>query len=193
MNRGMRALVALTLALSMLCGCSSPAVSAWIRKLYPAADESVAAQQAEGANTQKTGQTLTAGCNDTAPRTPGACIFLTENSCPKARTSYHFRQASAGISPSGQEASVESLHARSSPLDSGGEISIGCPISASAFRSFLRIQTAEITPRPRLSVRGSPFFIGSPLGFAESTVMSAWKSMRWFKSCGMMVALSVEY
>ena len=65
MNRRMRALVALTLALSMLCGCSSPAVSAWIRKLYPAADESVAAQQAEGANTQKTGQTLTAVVTET--------------------------------------------------------------------------------------------------------------------------------
>ena len=65
MNRKMRALIALTLAISMLCGCSSPAVSAWIQKLYPAADESVAAQQAEGANSQKTEQTLTAVVTET--------------------------------------------------------------------------------------------------------------------------------
>ena len=65
MNRKTRALIALTLAFSMLCGCSSPGVSAWIQKLYPAADESVAAQQAEGANTQKTEQTLTAVVTET--------------------------------------------------------------------------------------------------------------------------------
>ena len=65
MNRKTRALIALTLAFSMLCGCSSPAVSAWIQKLYPAADASVAAQQAEGANSQKTEQTLTAVVTET--------------------------------------------------------------------------------------------------------------------------------
>ena len=65
MNRKTRALIALTLTLSMLCGCSSPAVSAWIQKLYPAADETVAAQQAEGVNTQKTEQTLTAVVTET--------------------------------------------------------------------------------------------------------------------------------
>ena len=60
------------------------------------------------------------------------------------------------------------------------------------------MHTADMTPRPLLSVLGRPFFIGSPFGFAESTVISASKSIlcpsgvRCF-GCGMISPLVREF